>query len=188
MRTRSIILGCVALTLLLTAGAAQSLSGSNTVFTDDIADGQVRYPDIRDGAVTGKKILDDSVTGADVKESTIPGFKRVYFARVMFVYADGTESGPKGARLYGGNATSATINEATLEYKVTFPVNVATCASTVTSGTVPGLVPPEAAINPQSRPVASTRIAAANPNDVFVTFMQATNASADNFSLVLVCP
>jgi len=64
------LLGYTALTVILTAGAAQSLSGANTVFSDDIVDGNVTsadikdqgilYADIKDGAMTGKKILDGS--------------------------------------------------------------------------------------------------------------------------------
>lgn len=61
----------VALVVLLTAGAAQSLTGSNSVFTDDIAAGQVTYADLRDNAVTGRKILDNSVTGADVATGAV---------------------------------------------------------------------------------------------------------------------
>jgi len=55
-----------AFVVLVTAGAAQSLTGSNSVFSDDIADGQVAYADIRDNAMTGKKILDNSITSADI--------------------------------------------------------------------------------------------------------------------------
>lgn len=60
------VAGYATLTVLLSAGAAQSLSASNTVFTDDIVDGQVTYADIRDNAMTGKKILNNSITGADL--------------------------------------------------------------------------------------------------------------------------
>ncbi len=60
------LLGYTALTIVLTAGAAQSLSGSNTVFSDDIVDGAIYNPDIHDRAVTGRKVLDNSITGADV--------------------------------------------------------------------------------------------------------------------------
>ena len=70
-RPTATIVGYAALTLILTTGAAQSLSGSNTVLSDDIVDGQVTYADIRDNAMTGKKILDNSITGADVNESTL---------------------------------------------------------------------------------------------------------------------
>lgn len=188
MRTRSIILGYVALILLLTAGAAQSLSGSSTVFTDDIVDGQVRYPDIKDGAVTGKKILDDSVSGADVKESTIPGFKKVYFARVMFTFDDGTESGPHAARLYGGDATGVTFVEPDYEFRITFPVNVTACAPSVTPGLVPGTTPPQLAVVNKNSHEVYTTITNAAPNTVSVRFWQVSFPGVNSFSLTLVCP
>lgn len=73
--------GYAALIVVLSAGAAQSLSGSNTVFSDDIADGQVRYADVRDGAMTGRKILNNSITGADVNEASLQ-LPKVHYARV----------------------------------------------------------------------------------------------------------
>ena len=63
---RSTIVGFAALVVLLTAGAAQSLSGSNTVASDDIIDGQVYGPDIHSNAVTGAKVATNSLTGADI--------------------------------------------------------------------------------------------------------------------------
>ena len=65
------LLGYTALTVMLTAGAAQSLSGSNTVFTDDIASGNVFNSDLATNAVTGAKVYPNSVTGADVNEKSL---------------------------------------------------------------------------------------------------------------------
>ena len=80
---RSALLGLVFLVVVLAAGAAQSLSGENTVFSDDIVDGTVtsvdlkdqgvRYSDIKNGAVTGKKILDGSLTSVDVADNGLTG-------------------------------------------------------------------------------------------------------------------
>jgi hypothetical protein len=71
MNIRSAIIGTTLLVVLLTAGAAQSLSGSNTVFTDDIVNGQVRNEDIAANAIGGGRVNDNSLTGADVNESTL---------------------------------------------------------------------------------------------------------------------
>lgn len=60
------VLGYMALTVILTAGAAQSLSGTNTVDSGDIIDGQVATSDIRNNSVTGAKILDNTVTDGDL--------------------------------------------------------------------------------------------------------------------------
>lgn len=45
--------GLVALFLVLTTGAAYALAGSNTVFSDDIVDGQVTSLDVADESLTG---------------------------------------------------------------------------------------------------------------------------------------
>jgi len=78
---RSNVIGYVALFLVLTGGTAYALDDSNTVFTDDIVNGEVRAADIRGDAVTSPKVLngalagvdvaDDTITGADVNESTL---------------------------------------------------------------------------------------------------------------------
>lgn len=58
--------GFTVLAVLLMAGAAQSLSGTNTVFTDDISDGNVQKSDIAANAVTTSRIRDGNVTRADI--------------------------------------------------------------------------------------------------------------------------
>jgi len=67
--------------LVLGGGTAAALSGSNTVFSDDIVDGQVKAPDIAAGAVNSPKlttaavnsakVADNSLTGSDVLESSL---------------------------------------------------------------------------------------------------------------------
>jgi hypothetical protein len=71
MNIRYATFAAVLLVILVTAGAAQSLSGSNTVASDDIINGQVYGPDIANNAVSGAKIYPNSVTGADINESTL---------------------------------------------------------------------------------------------------------------------
>jgi len=73
MKKRSIIVSYAALTLILTAGAAQSLSGSNTVFSDDIVDGQVKFADIKPDAVTSSRIRTDAVNTSEVKDNALTG-------------------------------------------------------------------------------------------------------------------
>lgn len=77
------LLGYTALTIILTAGAAQSLAGSNTVFSDDIVNGTITHADIKanslggsrllDNAVTGRKILNGTVMGADIGDNSVKG-------------------------------------------------------------------------------------------------------------------
>lgn len=71
MNLKSTLIGSTMLVVLLTAGAAQSLSGSNTVYTDDIVNGQVYGGDLANSAVTGSKIYNNTVTGTDVNEATL---------------------------------------------------------------------------------------------------------------------
>jgi hypothetical protein len=59
--SKSAIVGYIALIVLLSAGAAQGLSGSDTVYGGDVVNGTLSGADIRD----------NSLTGTDVKESTL---------------------------------------------------------------------------------------------------------------------
>lgn len=73
--------GLIALFLVLTGGSAYALDGSNTVFSDDIVNGEVKTVDVAGGAVTtdkvqdetlrGRDVLDNSLRGADIDESTL---------------------------------------------------------------------------------------------------------------------
>lgn len=74
LRMKSIpasIVGYVALIVILTAGAAQSLAGTNTVDSGDIIDGTIATPDLKTGSVSGSKILDNSVAGVDVAPNAV---------------------------------------------------------------------------------------------------------------------
>jgi hypothetical protein len=75
------VIATIALFLVLSGGTAVALSGSNTVFSDDIVDEQVKTadlatgaatnPKLASGAVTSPKVADNSLTGADVNESSL---------------------------------------------------------------------------------------------------------------------
>jgi hypothetical protein len=75
----------LALFLVLSGGTAVALTGTNTVFTDDIVNDQVKSADVRNddlgegglaaldlraGSVRGSEVLDNSLSGADVNESS----------------------------------------------------------------------------------------------------------------------
>jgi hypothetical protein len=65
----------ISLLLIMSGGTAYALGGSNTVFSDDIVDGQVRSADIANDntpyAIKGRDVANDSLTGADIDESTL---------------------------------------------------------------------------------------------------------------------
>jgi hypothetical protein len=77
---RSNVVGYVAVFLAL-SGTAMALPGTNTVFSDDITNGQVKTPDLNGGAVTtGKlapnsvespKILDEGVKTLDIADNHV---------------------------------------------------------------------------------------------------------------------
>ena len=70
---RQNVVGYVSLFLVLTGGTAYALDGVNTVFTDDIVNGEVRQDDIRDGAVTTRKIANTGVLTEDLALDAVRG-------------------------------------------------------------------------------------------------------------------
>lgn len=166
------LLGYTALTVILTAGAAQSLSGTNTVDSGDIIDGTIGTPDLKTGSVSGTKILDNSVTGTDINESTL-AIKKVFFARVASTGA-----------LMRGDATSA-ARTSTGNFTVTFPVSVRNCGVTGTAGSYSD--------NPtgnQSNP--STTVAAnLEGSDLKVVHVVTVKSAAyfdNSFQIIVACP
>lgn len=75
------VAGYVGLVVLVSAGAATGLSGSNTVYSDDIVDRAITGADlgtnsvsrvkIQDNAVAGSEVIDGSITGAEVRDGSI---------------------------------------------------------------------------------------------------------------------
>jgi hypothetical protein len=77
------VMATIAVFLVLSGGTAVALSGSNTVFSDDIVDNQVYSADVRNdalgggglgavdlkpGSVGSSEVVDSSLTGADVRD------------------------------------------------------------------------------------------------------------------------
>ena len=67
------VVAYLSLFLVLTGGTAVALSGSNTVFSDDITNGEVKTSDIAEQAVGTGKVKDSSLTGQDIKPDSIGG-------------------------------------------------------------------------------------------------------------------
>lgn len=68
---RSNVVGYVALFLVLTGGSAYALDGSDTVFSDDIVDGEVRTADIRNLGVTQADLAANSVTSGKINDGGV---------------------------------------------------------------------------------------------------------------------
>jgi hypothetical protein len=65
------VMATIAVFLVLTGGTAVALNGSNTVFSDDIVNGEVKAADIGSNAVGSGKIVDGGVQGVDIFDGTV---------------------------------------------------------------------------------------------------------------------
>jgi hypothetical protein len=92
------VVASLALFLVLSGGTAVALTGSNTVFSDDIVNGQVKATDLGPGSVGGSEVQDNSVTGADVKESSLARVPQAGNAGSL----DGLDSTHFGTGVMGG--------------------------------------------------------------------------------------
>src|ERR687887_1655273 len=72
---QSNVVGYIALFLVLTGGTAYALDGSNTVFSDDIVNGEVKTPDLGTDAVTTGKILNGAVGTGDLANDAVQSNK-----------------------------------------------------------------------------------------------------------------
>ena len=123
MRNRSAIIGYAMLTVILTAGAAQGLAGTNTVTSDDIVNESILSSDIKNEQIRSSDILNGQVSLYDLSAS-VPN---AYFAQV-----------DSGGNLEGGTAFDSD-REATGEYTVKFSgTDVRNCAWTGSEADFPG--------------------------------------------------
>jgi hypothetical protein len=68
---RTHVIAYVALFFALTGGTAFALTGSNTVFSDDIVNGEVKTADIGGGEVRSPDILDSGVKATDIADGHV---------------------------------------------------------------------------------------------------------------------
>ncbi len=104
------VMATLAVFLVLGGGSAVALSGSNTVFSDDIVDGEVETADLATGAATNPKLASgavnspkvaaNSLTGADVADTNSLGSPEI--------------GGLVGADIAANSLTGAQVNEGTL--------------------------------------------------------------------------
>jgi len=124
-------LGMLALFLVLTGGTAYALDGSNTVFSDDIVNGEVRTADLNspsvttdklaDGAVTSPKIAQGAVTSDDILNGGIAAGDIALDAVGTFQIRDGGVEGSDiaqnavtGEEIADGTVTGADIDESSV--------------------------------------------------------------------------
>jgi hypothetical protein len=92
---RGNIVGYIALFLVLTGGTAYALDGSNTVFSDDIVNGEVKTPDIAKAAVTNSKLANGSVTNSKLGANAVRSGKVADGTLQTADLADGSVNGAK---------------------------------------------------------------------------------------------
>jgi hypothetical protein len=104
-------MGAIALTLVLTGGTAYALDGSNTVFTDDIVNGEVKVADIGQGQVAADELAANAVGASEIADGQVgaaeiaTGAVRTEELRNGQVQAEdlapGVAPGASGARAWG---------------------------------------------------------------------------------------
>lgn len=87
------VVATLSLFLVLSGGTAVALTGSNTVFSDDIVDNQVKTGDVRNDTLIG-----GGLTGSDVKESSLGRVPQAGNAGNL----DGLDSTRFGVGIMGG--------------------------------------------------------------------------------------
>ena len=68
---RSNIVGYVSLFVALTMGSAYALNGSNTVFSDDIVNGEVKSVDLLNEGIRSEDVRNDTLTGGGLTASDL---------------------------------------------------------------------------------------------------------------------
>jgi hypothetical protein len=104
--------GTLALFLVLTGGTAYALDGSNTVFTDDIVNGEVKVADIGQGAVATEEIVNGQVKAADIGDGEV---KSAEIANGQVLTADIGGDQVRGSHVLNDNLTGADIAANTLK-------------------------------------------------------------------------
>ena len=106
-------LALIALALALTGGTAYALGGSNTVFSDDIVNGNVRSADVQDNGVRSADVRDDTAAGggltaADLRPGSV-GSDEVVDGSLTASDVDESSLGLVPAARLGGTGAS-TVN------------------------------------------------------------------------------
>ncbi len=68
---RSNVVGYIAIFLFATGGTAIALDGSNTVFSDDIVNGEVTSPDVLNNSLSTNDLGPDSVGSSEVANNSL---------------------------------------------------------------------------------------------------------------------
>ena len=107
MNLKSTIIGTTSLVVLLTAGAAQSLTGTNTVTSDDVVNDSLIGADIKNESLTGSDLENNSVAGADILNESLRS-------------ADIQNESVTGSDIANNSLTGSDVQESTLNLQPTW--------------------------------------------------------------------
>lgn len=124
MKIRSAVIGYAALTVILTAGAAQGLAGTNTVTSDDVVNETLTSADVKNESLTSSDIKNESLRGSDILNGSLSGSDIAGYRRAQFALIDADGNRERGT------ATDANQESGLGHYTVEFPsgIDVRKCA------------------------------------------------------------
>ena len=131
------VVSSICLFLVLTGGAAYALDGSNTVFSDDIVNGEVRVADIGQGQVAADEVAANAVRASEIADGQV-GAAEIATAAVRTDevrngqvqaedLAPGVAPGASGARAWGLVNSDGTLLRSKQVTGVTNPVQGIYC-------------------------------------------------------------
>jgi hypothetical protein len=176
------VISTLALFLVLSGGTAVALSGSNTVFTDDIANdtqpasggnpaGGLVASDLRPNSVGSSEVANGSIAGADIADFSLTN------QDVGVLFAEVNTNGTL-ANSSGGGVTST--SQGAGNYEIDFARNIATCTAVATLGPSTGAILPPGEVSLTDTP--------GNAESVSVITWNSAGTSTDKpFRLVVVC-
>jgi hypothetical protein len=109
--TYSNVISTLCLFLLLGGGTAVALDGSNTVFSDDIVNGEVKNADIGVSEVKANSVAPDSLGGGKITDRSVKNADLALGASSSNTIADG---GIQGVDVKNDTLTGAQVDESTL--------------------------------------------------------------------------
>jgi hypothetical protein len=176
------VMATLAVFLVVSGGTAVALNGSNTVFTDDIANdtqpagggnpaGGLAAPDLRAGSVASSEVTANSLNGTDIANFSLTN------QDVGVLFAEVNTNGTL-ANSSGGGVTS--VGQGAGNYEVDFARNIAACTAVATLGFSTGSILPPGEVSLTDTP--------GNVESVSVITWNSDGTSANKpFRLVVVC-
>jgi hypothetical protein len=119
------VMSTVAVFFAVGGGTAVALTGSNTVFSDDIKDGEVKNPDIAVKSIGGGKLVDNAIGPPKVVPNSLDAGRLAPNAVGGSELSGDAVSGPKVASdsMKGEDVDESSLGEAGVKTTPTYEVN-----------------------------------------------------------------